>query len=406
MTRYARAGEDRRRGTPRATGTSRRTGSPTAAASRASTSARAPARPAGSQQDPGGDLGAERQRTRPAVVVGQDRTSVGHHRGLLARVAGQSVTQTIALERRDLCRCRSASCRTGSSGDGKARDRCRRCRTLLAARTTLDDAQIDHLQRLVGEWQLLSDLAFADLLLWVPVAAARTARPAATPAFLCAAQCRPTTGPTAYQHDQVGVVLRGERVAAAAHRVRRGRGSSARSTPTGTVTCRSAARRSRSAATGRGDRGARPGRQPGQRAHPEPARAGLPAERRGPRRDGRRRHVPGRRTRGSRRAPARGSATACVRLEPDGTIIYASPNALSAFSRLGVTGTVLGEPFDALTSTRRRRPVRRERPGRRGRRRRSTAGTRRPSRSTAGERPCCSGRSRCARAARRSARCC
>jgi hypothetical protein len=40
---------------------------------------------------------------------------------------------------------------------------------LLSSRTTLDDAQIDHLQRLVGEWQLLSDLSFADLLLWVPV---------------------------------------------------------------------------------------------------------------------------------------------------------------------------------------------------------------------------------------------
>jgi two-component sensor histidine kinase len=40
-----------------------------------------------------------------------------------------------------------------------------------------------------------------------------------------------------------------------------------------------------------------------------------------------------------------------VRLEPDGTIIYASPNALSAFNRLGVTGNVLSEPIDALTST-------------------------------------------------------
>ena len=40
----------------------------------------------------------------------------------------------------------------------------------LAARTSLTDAQVDHIARLVGEWQLLSDLAFADLLLWVPVA--------------------------------------------------------------------------------------------------------------------------------------------------------------------------------------------------------------------------------------------
>jgi two-component sensor histidine kinase len=40
-----------------------------------------------------------------------------------------------------------------------------------------------------------------------------------------------------------------------------------------------------------------------------------------------------------------------MRLEPDGTIIYASPNALSAFSRLGVNGAVLSEPIDALTSS-------------------------------------------------------
>jgi two-component sensor histidine kinase len=40
-----------------------------------------------------------------------------------------------------------------------------------------------------------------------------------------------------------------------------------------------------------------------------------------------------------------------MRLEPDGMIIYASPNALSAFNRLGVTGVIVGEPVDELTST-------------------------------------------------------
>jgi two-component sensor histidine kinase len=40
-----------------------------------------------------------------------------------------------------------------------------------------------------------------------------------------------------------------------------------------------------------------------------------------------------------------------VRLEPDGTIIYASPNALSAFNRLGISGAVVGEPVNELTST-------------------------------------------------------
>jgi len=74
---------------------------------------------------------------------------------------------------------------------------------LLASDTALTTAEVGHLQQLVAEWQLLSDMSFADLLMWVP-----------TPPdgdFLCVAQCRPTTGQTAYLHDRVG-----ERVPAAA----------------------------------------------------------------------------------------------------------------------------------------------------------------------------------------------
>jgi len=75
---------------------------------------------------------------------------------------------------------------------------------LLAAHTRLEADQTDHLQRLVAEWQLLSDMSFADLLLWVP---------SNEDDFLCAAQCRPTTGPTAYLHDRVGDRLSGTRAA-------------------------------------------------------------------------------------------------------------------------------------------------------------------------------------------------
>ena len=39
-----------------------------------------------------------------------------------------------------------------------------------------------------------------------------------------------------------------------------------------------------------------------------------------------------------------------MRVGVDGTITYASPNALSAFRRLGVAGNVLGEPIDSLTT--------------------------------------------------------
>jgi hypothetical protein len=77
---------------------------------------------------------------------------------------------------------------------------------LLASQTQLDQHQTAHLQQLVAEWQLLSDLSFADLLLWVPTATEGE--------FLCAAQCRPTTGATAYLRDRVGERLSGSRAAA------------------------------------------------------------------------------------------------------------------------------------------------------------------------------------------------
>ena len=80
---------------------------------------------------------------------------------------------------------------------------------LLAGNTTLDADQTAHLQQLVAEWQLLSDMSFADLLLWVP-----TRSGSAEGEFLCAAQCRPTTGPTAYLHDRVGERIDGARSAA------------------------------------------------------------------------------------------------------------------------------------------------------------------------------------------------
>ena len=77
---------------------------------------------------------------------------------------------------------------------------------LLASSTTLTHEQTEHLQQLVAEWQLLSDMSFADLLLWVPIPPAGQ--------FLCVAQSRPTTGPTAYLQDRVGEKLADERAGA------------------------------------------------------------------------------------------------------------------------------------------------------------------------------------------------
>ncbi|MBV9486644.1 MAG: histidine kinase N-terminal domain-containing protein [Frankiaceae bacterium] len=60
-------------------------------------------------------------------------------------------------------------------------------------------ARADVLHRLVGDWQLLADLSFADLVLYVPDVTGEK--------FVVVAQMRPTTGPTAYQDDLVGNVV-------------------------------------------------------------------------------------------------------------------------------------------------------------------------------------------------------
>ena len=78
-------------------------------------------------------------------------------------------------------------------------------RDLAEEHTGLRPIDIDHLHRVAGDWQLLSDLSFADLLLWVPVNG--------TDGFVCVAQVRPTTAPTAYQDDQVGRIFGGPEVA-------------------------------------------------------------------------------------------------------------------------------------------------------------------------------------------------
>jgi two-component system, sensor histidine kinase PdtaS len=73
---------------------------------------------------------------------------------------------------------------------------------LLHNRSGLRSAAVDHLQLLLGEWQILADLSFADLLLWVPVPA-----PDGRPAYVCVGQMRPYTAQTIYTDDQVGQVF-------------------------------------------------------------------------------------------------------------------------------------------------------------------------------------------------------
>lgn len=69
---------------------------------------------------------------------------------------------------------------------------------LLAEHTMLPGSAVDHLHAVVGEWQLLADLSFADYLMWV----CRD-----DGALVCVAQCRPNTAPTVMQTDRVGTVV-------------------------------------------------------------------------------------------------------------------------------------------------------------------------------------------------------
>ncbi|MFI8851581.1 PAS domain-containing sensor histidine kinase [Streptomyces sp. 891-h] len=75
---------------------------------------------------------------------------------------------------------------------------------LVRQHTALTDVELEWLHLLVSEWQLLADLSFADLVLWVPTLDGTR--------YVSVAQMRPNTGPTSHQDDMVGhLVPRGRR---------------------------------------------------------------------------------------------------------------------------------------------------------------------------------------------------
>ncbi|MEP6696087.1 MAG: histidine kinase N-terminal domain-containing protein [Pseudonocardiales bacterium] len=212
---------------------------------------------------------------------------------------------------------------------------------LVAEHTALEAADVDHLHRLAGEWDLISDLSFADLLMWVRTAAG---------AFLCVAQVRPTTAPTTYTQDQVGRVVSPEDLPYLEVAIEQGR-IWREGDPEwhGDVPVRHEAvpvRRSAPAdpASGRfiavlsRDTNLAAARVPSQLELSYLESAGdlcqmvaegtfppvLPPE-------------------AVTRAPRVGDGS--LRLGVDGNVAYASPNALSAVRRLGVVGDLRGRPL-------------------------------------------------------------
>jgi two-component sensor histidine kinase len=202
---------------------------------------------------------------------------------------------------------------------------------LVRARTGLGEDDVDWLHRLVGEWQLVADLAFADLVLHVRTTSG---------SWLAVAHMRPTTGPTSYPLDVVGM----ERPAGGASRfeqavhegriVSDGAGDFLAGVPVsqdvvpvrhdGRVVAVLTRETSLSAA-----------RMPSALELTYLTTAGellqMVSEGRFP--------FPGP-VSDAEHAPRVGDGL--LRLDRTGHVVYASPNALSAYRRLGVTGDLLG----------------------------------------------------------------
>jgi two-component sensor histidine kinase len=201
---------------------------------------------------------------------------------------------------------------------------------LVAARTVLTPPDVAVLQALVGEWQLVSDLSFADLVLWVRTTDGD---------WLAVAHMRPTTGTTTYPEDVVGVALHPgeapwlEQAARQGRIVRDGdadwRATSVRQEAVPVFRAGALiAVLSRETVVGAG-------RSPSALELAYQTSAGellqMVSESTFP--------YPGASS-DPETSPRAGDGM--LRLDRTGHIVYVSPNALSAFRRLGVTGDLLG----------------------------------------------------------------
>jgi two-component sensor histidine kinase len=220
---------------------------------------------------------------------------------------------------------------------------------LVLAQGRSDEADVEWLHLLVGDWQLLADLAFADIVLWVP---------SADNSFVAVAHARPSSSATLFYRDFVGQAIKPEwaaQVTAAFEttkindstmptwyeetptRVRAvpvlrriaPNGKQTTDTPIAVITRHTNLSEART-----------PSRQEltfnecandlfAMIASGDFPDLGAPA------------------------APRRGAPRASdglIRLDIDGTATFASPNALSAFNRMGFAGELEGESLAEVTT--------------------------------------------------------
>ncbi|MDF2444023.1 MAG: two-component system, sensor histidine kinase PdtaS, partial [Subtercola sp.] len=72
---------------------------------------------------------------------------------------------------------------------------------LVLAQGNSTEADVEWLHLLVGDWQLLADLAFADIVLWVP---------SNDGSFVAVAHARPSSSATLFYRDFVGQAVKAE----------------------------------------------------------------------------------------------------------------------------------------------------------------------------------------------------
>ncbi|MCA0294925.1 MAG: sensor histidine kinase [Actinobacteria bacterium] len=210
---------------------------------------------------------------------------------------------------------------------------------VIAGHCVLEDEDRKWLTQLVDEWSLLADLAFADLILWVPDADDNV--------FWACAQVRPTTGPTSLEDDVVGeeIAYDAEHLVTEAYLSQEISHTSGNKLHAGIpvdVQAIPILWKDGVLAVVEMHTNQMGVRAPGalEDAYLEAAQviAGMVHRHQFP-------------LGGDRRVPwvSPRVGDGMIRVSPSGLIAYASPNALSAYRRLGLTSDLYGEDFVAIT---------------------------------------------------------
>jgi two-component sensor histidine kinase len=211
---------------------------------------------------------------------------------------------------------------------------------LVSRHADLEPGDVDWLHLLIGDWQVISDLAFADLVLWLPTG---------EDDFIAIGQCRPSTGATVHYDDIVGAhAPEGQRaqLRQALTEVRPQRSREPRWFGSYAV------REEAMPVVHKGHAVAVVARQTNLGGARTPSRLELNYVEAAD--DlmamiGRGEFPVANSATGSRRgAPRVGDGL--IRLNSEGEVLYASPNALSCFHRLGVMGSLVGRSLIEVTT--------------------------------------------------------